>query len=431
MGQGLDVSGPAFLWVFCTQHRENVIDFRGMPSYLCKIGTSDGRVVEREFEAVSKAQLRASLEEQGFSVFAVRVRPFQALAKAGTIGRHFKGRQFLTFNQELLVMLRSGLPILQVLDTLLERLETGAFRNALREIREDIRSGSVLSEAFEKFPQFFPYLYVAAIKAGERTGDLPVTLERFIAYQKRVEAVRSKVREASFYPALLGFVTVSVLAFLILWVVPRFSQIYIDSATQLPWVTRALIGFSSSVVKLLPLLIVVLLLVSVIFRFWVATERGRLVYDRFKLKLPFFGALQLEYALSGFCRTLATVLTGGIPLVSALQMSRGTLDNRMLEDKLLNVTRAVEEGGEFARSLETTGVFPILALRMIGAGEKTGALSEMLLEVSGYYESEVEQRLERLTSMIEPLMMLFMGLMIGSVVVAMYIPIFQLAGTVG
>lgn len=416
--------------VFYTQNNENMIDFKDMPSYSCKIGTSDGRVVEREFEAVSKEQLRASLEEQGFSVFVVRARPFQGLVQSGAVSRRFKGRQFLTFNQELLVMLKSGLPILQVLDTLLERMDPGPFRNALREIREDVRGGSVLSEAFEKFPQFFPYLYVAAIKAGERTGDLPVTLERFIAYQKRVEAVRSKVREASFYPALLGFVTISVLAFLILWVVPRFSQIYIDSATQLPWVTRALIGFSSSIVKILPLLVVVLLCASVAFRFWVATERGRMLFDSIKLKIPFFGALQLEYALSGFCRTLATVLTSGIPLVSALQMSRGTLDNRLLEDKLLNVTHAVEEGGEFARSLEATGVFPLLALRMIGAGEKTGALPEMLLEVSGYYESEVEQRLERLTSMIEPMMMLFMGLMIGGVVVAMYIPIFQLAGTV-
>ncbi|WP_303722213.1 type II secretion system F family protein [Malonomonas rubra] len=401
-----------------------------MPSYLCKIGTSDGRVVEREFEAASKEQLRASLEEQGFSVFVVQSRPFQALVKSGAVNRRFKGRQFLTFNQELLVMIRSGLPILQVLDTLLERMEPGAFRNALRDIREDVRGGSVLSESFEKFPQFFPYLYVAAIKAGERTGDLPVTLERFIAYQKRVEAVRSKVREASFYPALLGFVTISVLSFLILWVVPRFSQIYIDSATQLPWVTRALIGFSGGVVKMLPLLVLIILCASVFFRFWVSTEKGRLLFDRLKLKLPFFGALQLEYALSGFCRTLATVLTSGIPLVTALQMSRGTLNNRLLEDKLLTVTHAVEEGGEFARSLEGTEVFPILALRMIGAGEKTGALPEMLLEVSSYYESAVEQRLERLTSMIEPLMMLVMGLMIGGVVIAMYIPIFQLAGTV-
>lgn len=401
-----------------------------MPSYLCKIGTADGRVVEREFEAVSKELLRSSLEEQGFSVFTLKARPFRGLVRSGTAGKRFKGRQFLTFNQELLVMIRSGLPILQVLDTLLERMETGAFRNALREIREDVRAGSILSEAFEKFPQFFPYLYVAAIKAGERTGDLPITLERFIAYQKRVEAVRSKVREASFYPALLGVVTISVLAFLILWVVPRFSQIYSDTATQLPWVTRALIALSSSAVKMLPLIVVLLFCGSIVYRFWSATERGRLSIDRLKLKLPFFGALQLEYALSGFCRTLATVLTSGVPLVSALQMSRGTLDNRLLEDKMLAVTHSVEEGGEFSRSLEETGVFPLLALRMIGAGEKTGSLSEMLIEVSSYYESEVEQRLERLTSMIEPLMMLVMGLLIGGVVVAMYIPIFQLAGTV-
>jgi len=401
-----------------------------MPSYLCKIGTADGRVVEREFEAGSKDLLRSSLEEQGFSIFAIRSRPFQGVFHGKQGMRRFRGRQFLTFNQELLVLLRSGLPILQVLDTLLERMESGGVRNALREIREDVRGGSQISEAFEKYPQFFSYLYVAAIKAGERTGDLPVTLERFIAYQKRVEAVRSKVREASFYPALLGIVTVSVLSFLILWVVPRFSQIYSDAQAQLPWVTRALIALSESIIQLLPLILLVIIIGSIVFRFWSRTERGHLMVDRVILRLPFFGALQLEYALAGFSRTLATVLTSGIPLVTALQMSRGTLNNRMLEEKLLVVTRAVEEGGEFARSLDVQGVFPLLALRMIGAGEKTGALPDMLLEVSAYYESQVEQRLDRLTSLIEPVMMLVMGLLIGGVVVAMYIPIFQLAGTV-
>jgi len=401
-----------------------------MPNYLCKIGTSDGRVVEREFEAGSKGLLRSSLEEQGFSVFAIKARPFQGLFQVNQGARRFKGRQFLTFNQELLVLLRSGLPILQVLDTLLERMESGPFRNALREVREDVRGGSQISEAFEKFPQFFPYLYVAAVKAGERTGDLPVTLDRFIAYQKRVEAVRSKVREASFYPALLGFVTITVLSFLILWVVPRFSQIYSDAQAQLPWITRALIALSSSIVQMLPLIVLVLVAGLILFRIWSKTERGQLFVDRIILKLPFFGALQLEYALSGFCRTLATVLVSGIPLVTALQMSRGTLNNRLLEEKLLLVTRLVEEGGEFSRSLDDQGVFPLLALRMIGAGEKTGALPDMLQEVSSYYELQVEQRLDRLTSLIEPLMMLVMGLLIGTVVVAMYIPIFQLAGTV-
>jgi len=405
-----------------------MIDFNGMPNYLCKIGTADGRIVEREFEAVNKKALRASLEEQGFSVFSILSRSLHEGISSS--GRRISGRRFLTFNQEMLVLIRSGLPIMQVLDTLLERMEGGGFRNALRDIREELRGGSQLSEAFEKFPQFFPYLYIAAIKAGERTGDLPLTLERYIAYLKRVEAVRSKVKEASFYPALLGIVTTSVLSFLILWVVPRFSQIYADSNTQLPWVTRVLIAVSGGIVKMLPLIIVVVVGLVLLFRLWARSERGRLIVDRFLLRVPFFGGLQLEYALSGFCRTLATVLQSGIPAVTALQMSRGTLNNRFLEGKMLVVTRKVEEGGEFSRALEETAIFPLLALRMIGAGEKTGALPEMLLEVSSFYESEVEQRLDRLTSLIEPLMMLVMGLLIGTVVVAMYIPIFQLAGTV-
>jgi type IV pilus assembly protein PilC len=367
---------------------DGVIYIFDMPSFHCKIGTADGRVVEKDFEAASRELLRENLEGQGFYVFAIKTRPFQFLGKKeGSRGR-LTGKRFLTFNQELLVLIRSGLPILQVLDTIIERIEPGGILEILRQIREDVRGGSALSEAFGKFPRAFPHLYIASIKAGERTGDLAVTLSRFIAYQKRVEAIRAKVRSASFYPMLLCIAVVSVLLFLMLYVVPSFTQIYADANVQLPFITRVLIGVATGLTRGLPLLLLLLVAIVVALRIYLRSQTGKLMLDRLKLKVPFFGALLVDYALSSFCRTFATTLSSGIPVVQAMQMSRGTLNNLILENQLSGAILRVEEGTAISSALEQTGFFPLMALRMIGVGESTGALADMLTDVSDYYEAE-------------------------------------------
>lgn len=386
--------------------------------------------MEKDFEAANRVLLRDNLEEQGFYVFAIKARPFQFLWKReGGPGR-LSGKRFLTFNQELLVLIRSGLPILQVLDTIIERIEPGGMLEVLRQIREDVRGGGALSEAFGKFPRAFPHLYIASIKAGERTGDLAVTLSRFIAYQKRVEAIRAKVRSASFYPMILCVAVISVLLFLMLYVVPSFTQIYADANVQLPFITRLLIAVATGMSRGLPMLLLLLAATIVALRLYLRSQTGKLMLARLKLRLPFFGGLLVDYALSSFCRTFATTLASGIPVVQAMQMSRGTLNNLILETQLNGAVLRVEEGMAISPALEQTGFFPLMALRMIGVGESTGALADMLSDVSDYYEAEVERRLDRLTTIIEPMMMLAMGLLIGGIVVAMYIPIFQLAGTV-
>ncbi len=402
-----------------------------MPTFKSKIGMADGRVVEKEFEAPSRELLRESLQEQGFHVFYIKKNPLQFLASGQRLGSRLSGQRFLSFNQEMLVLIRSGLPILQVLDTLMERMEVGGMLAVLREIREDVKGGASLSDAFEKFPRYFPYLYIASIRAGERTGDLPVTLARYLDYQKRMEAIKARIRSASFYPAFLSVVVTVVVLFLMLFVVPRFTQIYADAKVQLPLLTRIVIGAAEGMVNFLPLVVLVLLGVGIAGRIFLRSEKGAFWFDRLKLKLPFFGRLLGDYAVSSFCRTLSITLAGGIPAVQALRMSRGTLNNRSLEDRLLSATRRIEEGMGISPSFEKAGFFPSIALRMIGVGETTGALSEMLNEVADYYEMQVEQRLDKLTTLVEPVMMLVMGLLIGGIVVAMYFPIFQLAGTVG
>jgi type IV pilus assembly protein PilC len=401
-----------------------------MPSFSCKVGTSDGRVLEKEFDAASAEILRENLEGQGFFVFQVRRRPLAFLFSKEANSARLSGRRFLSFNQEFLVLIRSGLPILQVLDTITERLEAGALLEVLRDIRNEVKGGSMLSEAFAKFPRIFPHLYIASVRAGEKTGDLPVTLARYLVYQKRQEALKAKIKGASFYPALLTIAVLVVLAFMLLYVVPSFTQIYADANAQLPLLTRILIGISTGLVSWMPLLLPALIVAIAGARLYALSGPGALLIDRVKLKVPFFGPLFLDYALSGFCRTFGTTLASGIPAVQAMQMSRGTLNNRVLEEAMVRAVQRVEEGTTISSAIEQTGYFPVIALRMIGVGEASGALAEMLADVAEYYEEEVERRLDRLTTLIEPIMMMAMGLLIGGIVVAMYIPIFQLAGTV-
>jgi len=400
-----------------------------MPVFQCKIGTADGRVLEREFEATDRQALLENLEEQGFFVFQIRRAGLRGLfATPG--GARLSGRRFLTLNQEMVVLIRSGLPILQVLDTLVERMEAGRLLEVLREIRSDVKGGGALSDAFGRFPGMFPQLYVASLRAGEQSGDLPVTLARYIAYQKRAEAVKAKVRSATFYPSLLAIAVVAVLAFMLLYVIPNVTQVYTDAGAELPLLTRLVIGVSNALVTSLPVWLPLLIIGVFVLRRLAQTDRGSYLVDRWKLRLPFFGALFSEYALSAFCRTLSTTLASGITIVQSMQMARGVLNNRLLEDSMAVAVRKIQEGTRISDALEQSGTFPVLALRMIGVGESSGSLGDMLTDVADYYESEVERRLERLATLIEPLMMLIMGLLVGGIVVAMYIPIFQLAGTV-
>lgn len=402
-----------------------------MPLYQCKIGASDGRVLAREFEAVSAPVLRESLEEQGFYVFDIHKKQWwKSLGSSLGGGGRPSGRDFLTFNQELLVLLRSGLPILQVLDAVTERMEPGLFREALRDIREEIRGGAILSESFNKHSHLFPHLYIASIKAGEKSGDLPVTLGRFIVYQKRVEAIRAKVKSAIFYPILLSLAVVTVVLFLLFYVIPSFSQIYSDANAVLPLATRILIASSNFLISALPLLIPLSIALIFILKTYLRSETGIRWKDRLFLRFPYLGKLVIDYAILGFCRTFGTTLLSGIPIVQAMSMARGTLNNRLLEDKMSIAIRRIEEGASISQAISEGNFFPGLALRMIGVGESTGALAEMLWDIADYYESEVERRLDRLTTMVEPLMMMMMAIVIGGIVIAMYIPIFQLAGTV-
>lgn len=402
-----------------------------MALYTCKLGASDGKIIHRELEAAEPQLLLKSLEAQGFYVFEVKKKPLQFLFDKGLKRRRIDNRSLLTFNQEMLVLIKAGMPIIQILDTILERHDNDKFSEILRQVREDVKGGAALSSALEKHGRIFPHLYVASIRAGERTGDIAHTIRRYIQFLKRVDVIRKKVVTALFYPSILVVVAFMAITLLLLYVVPTFSQVYSDAGSQLPVPTQLLITFTSFLKRYFLMGVLLVIAGAAAYRSWIATESGRYKVDSFKLIIPFAGDIFVKYSVASFSRTLATVLGSGIPIIESLRMSIGTLNNVYMEKKLFEAVKFVEEGGRLSTAFERANIMPSLALRMLGVGEATGSLEDMLVDIADYLEDELEERMHLLTTAIEPAIMLVMGVVIGGIIIAMYLPIFKIAGTVG
>jgi type IV pilus assembly protein PilC len=402
-----------------------------MAIYNCKLGATDGKIIFREFEASEQDALCKSLEDQWYFVFSIKKKRFQFLSESGIRGRRIDNRTLMAFNQEMLVLLKAGIPVLQVLDTVLERHDSGKLSEILRQVREDVKAGSSLSGALEKHSRMLPNLYVASIRAGERTGDLPHTIRRFIQYLKRIDGIRKKIVAALFYPSIILTVAFLAVMLLLVHVVPTFSQVYADAGSQLPLPTQILIAFTGFLRQFILLGILLLAGAFALFRWWFATESGKYAVDRYKLTIPLLGDVYTKYSVAGFSRTLATVLGSGIPLIESLRMSIGTLNNVYMEKRLLEAVRHIEEGGKISTAFEKINIMPPLAIRMLGVGESTGSLEDMLVDISDYLEDELEERMHKLTTAIEPAVMVVMGIIIGTIIITMYLPVFKIAGTVG
>jgi len=402
-----------------------------MPLYKCKIGSSDGKIIEKEIEAVSENVLKQNLISQGFFVFSISSNPLQFLWNRGATRKKIDTKALITFNQELLVLIKAGLPIIQSLDTILERIDKGRLAEVLENIRDDIKGGSSLSDAFERHPSAFSHLYSASIRAGERTGDLPQTLKRYITFLKKTEGFRKKVITALFYPSILLSVAFVAITLLLVYVVPTFSQVYADAGSRLPTPTLVLISITAVLKRFFLLLVAAVVFGVYLFRKWINTDAGRLIFDRFTLKIPVIGDIFSKYSIVSFTRTLATIIESGVPIVESLKMSVGTLNNKVLEGRLTAAIRRVEEGVSLSVAIDGAKLMPSLALRMLSVGESTGSLEEMLEGISDYFEEDLDQKLHLLSTAIEPAIMIVMGVVIGAIIVTMYLPVFKIAGTVG
>ena len=402
-----------------------------MYTFRCKTADQNGRIIEKTILADSIAAVKKLLDTDGcYALKITREGGFFTSLKQKTGLNGFNSKDFLFFNQEFSVLIRAGLSIVAVLDVIIEKGDKSKLLAILRNVRNDIAAGESISRAFEKYPGIFPGLYIASLKAGEKSGDIPLAIARYIKYMKSADRIKQKVISSSLYPLILFAASCFVFFFLLIYVVPSLTGSFIGTDTQLPVITSILIDLSNTIrTGFFYILAIIACLYLCVFYF-VKTEKGRMFFDRLKVNTPFFGDIYLNYSISKLTRTLSTVLSGGIPLVETIKISSGTLNNGFLKVHLENAVKKIEEGTGFADSLLTTNFFPKLALRMISAGEGSGALEQVLNDIADFYENSVDTKLSILTSTIEPVLMIIMGFLIGFIVLAMYMPIFQLASTI-
>jgi len=402
-----------------------------MPTFRCKLAESDGRVIEKILIADNKGVLREHLEREGHFVLDIQ-RAEKGLFSLKWVGgkKGLKTKDFLMFNREFSVLLKAGMPVMSALDAIIAKSAAGELSDILKEIRNDVASGESLSEAFGKFAHVFSNLYVASLQAGEKSANLPLALSRHIDYLKRVAEIKQKVITASVYPLILTGASIFALLFLLLYVVPSFTKTYFEAGTQLPAITLALVSFANGIRSNIVFLLAMALAFVAGFLYIKRTDEARTRYDRYKLIIPFLGKVYLHYSISKLARTLATILRGGLPLLESVRIASGALNNQYLRQELQKVNARLEQGEGFAESLSRSTAIPPLAVRMVEAGESGGALEEVLEDMAEFYESDVDGRLAIVTSAIEPALMIIMGLVIGFIVLAMYMPIFQMAGTI-
>ncbi|MEP6820384.1 MAG: type II secretion system F family protein, partial [bacterium] len=401
-----------------------------MAEFICRLGTPAGEVVTRTVEAPGVNEARARLEREGFRVFNVtppKTGGVTALTRFGGRGGQpkVKASDFLLFNQQLAALVRAGIPILQAISMLRKRAASARLRAVLGDVEDQIRGGAALSQAFASQGGIFPRIYTASILAGERSGALDEVLLRYVTYMRRNVALRRKIRGALAYPLFLLFASGCMVTFLTVYVVPRMADLFAGFGTELPVVTQIVLGLSkwlsSNVLWFGPLFIGG---AAVLF-LWSRTESGRLRVDALLLKIPLAGNLVIQLSIAQATRSLATLLAGGITLVESWEIAAESITNRELRRRSSAILPMIREGRTFTESLEVAGWVPMLAIDMIGIGERSGSLREMLDEVAVFYDAESEVRLEQLTTTLEPAILVVMGGIVVTILLAIYLPIIQ------
>lgn len=393
--------------------------------FVCHVGTGEGRVLRQVRIAPDEATLRAELEREGLALLGLERRFAGVRRGAGRVQR-LPLDLLLVFSQELAALLRAGLPLLQSVGLLAARQRHAAFRRILADVEERVRSGTELSDAFAAHEDAFPPLFASALKAGERTGDLEHVLLRLVRYFRLLLDARKKVYNAMVYPAVLLALSVAMLAVMSIFVVPRFRVFYeaMDLA-ELPLLTRIVLGSTAVLRAQLPIVLLALLVGAPIFLRWARSAPGRLALGRARLAIPVLGPIFHRFAISEYCRSLSTLLAGGLPLVQALEISTRAVGNLWIRSRLAPAIDRVREGQSLAGALGETREVPPIALDMTHVGETTGALDTMLAHVSEFLDEEVETRMGRLLSLLEPLLLVVVGGLVALLLIAVYLPIFS------
>jgi type IV pilus assembly protein PilC len=401
-----------------------------MAEFTVRLGTPAGEIVTRTVEALAAHEARARLEREGFKVFAVtapKTEGASLLTRAGAPGgrSRVKANDFLLFNQQLAALLRAGIPILQAISMLRRRATSPRLRAVLEEVEEQIRGGSALSQAFAAQGATFPRIYTASILAGERSGALDDVLSRYVNYMRRSVGLRRKIRGALAYPMFLLFACLGMVIFLTTFVVPRMSDLFSGFGNNLPTVTVIVLAISGWLMRNAIWFVPVVAISSVVIFIWSRTPAGRLTIDQSVLRLPLAGKLLVQMTTSQAARSLATLLAGGITIVESWEIAAESITNLELRRRSSAILPLIREGRSFTESLETAKWIPELALDMIGIGERSGSLREMLDEVATFYDAEAEVKLEQLTTTLEPAILVVMGGVVVIILLAIYLPIIQ------
>jgi type IV pilus assembly protein PilC len=400
-----------------------------MAEFVLKYADPRGEMHQQVAEAVSEKELRDRYSQQGFLIYSIKQRrEIAGIAVGGERKRKINLEKFLIFNQQFVTLVRAGLPILKALDLLSERLTDPKLAPHIKAVREEVKNGALLSDAFGK-QGVFPPIYVTSVLAGEKSGALAEVLDRFITYQKLALAVRKKLLLSLVYPSLLITLVISLMVFLVTFVVPKFADLYNSMGAQLPAATRILIAVGTTARNYILFGFLALVVAAIAFRFWAKTDKGQVTVDRWRLRTPLVGEVWIKYQVAQFSRVLSTLLVGGIPLMQALETASSSLGTKLLKNTLGEAGMRVREGVSLSAALTQTKIFPPLSIDMIEVGESTGALPQMLASVAEFYEDDVNTRMSASLSLIEPAIMIFMGGFVTFVLVALYLPIFSLADT--
>jgi type IV pilus assembly protein PilC len=398
--------------------------------FRCRLVTAAGEIIEGTYAADSEARLRHDFETQGLHVLSLRQR--SALARGAVLPKRRKisHHEFLVFNQEFATLLKAGMPLVQSIDLLRHQIVNTVFRSVLDDVYEKVRGGMALSDAFGDHGDLFPRVYTASLLAGERSGNLDAILRRYVVYEKVIDTVRRRTISALIYPVILIVLAIGLVAIIVLRVVPAFNDFYASFDAELPMSTRIILGISNFAQEQYLLVTAIAVMASAAFTAWIRRPGQRARFDHAVLAIPFIGDTARKFVTAQMARTLATLLGGGIPLVNSLEVTARSVSNQHMAKELDVVTQRVREGEGLAASLTARKVVPDVALKMIEVGESTGSLQDMLSSLADFYDEEVETSVGRFVTVIEPALLVLMGLVIAVLVLALYMPLFQLSNVV-
>ena len=401
-----------------------------MPVYQWVGKNRKDEVQKGEIEAVSEEAVKAQLTRQRITPTKVKKKPKDLFENVAFLQPKVKERDVILFARQFSTMIDAGLPIIQCLDILYSQQGNSTFKKMLKDIKESVEGGATLAEALKKFPKQFDSLFVNMISAGEAGGILDSILRRLAAYMEKAAKLKSQVKGAMTYPIVTLIIAVVVLAVILVFVIPVFEEMFADFGGELPVATQVVVAMSDMVKSKIIYIIIGLALFIIAFKKFYSTEKGQETVDKLLLKIPVFGDLLRKVAVAKFTRTMGTMLASGVAILEALDIVAKTAGNKTVEKAIYNVRKGIAEGRTMADPLAQSGVFPSMVCQMISVGESTGALDAMLEKIADFYDEEVDQAVENLTALIEPFMLVFLGVTIGGLVVAMYLPIFKMAGAI-